>query len=284
MVLKKTPILKKLLNLGFHIGHSIFDTRYNFKINNQFFIGQRNRYQVLNLNFTIFYLQRSMFFLKKLTSNFSNVMFYYSNLTNNSNLNLAVKLFMKNRIYSKTRWSFVYLKWVPGIITNYNFCFTRFIKLIIRKIYVSDSTKRTNLYNKTRFLKKFLSYKIFITLFIKIFFLLEETLYLDDTLDIQFEFKKLSHLFRVVLFLRFWKSFFWVPDLLCTVNPNRLNSPINEFSILKIPVISLCDSNSNFSDISYPIIMNDDSVVSLLFIVSLFSNITKESHLDHYSF
>ena len=103
MLLKKSSIIKKLLNLGFHIGHSIFDTKYNFKINNQFLEGQRNRYQILNLNFTIYYLQRSMFFLKKITSDFSNTMFYYSNLDNNSNLNLALKLFMKNRIYHKTR-------------------------------------------------------------------------------------------------------------------------------------------------------------------------------------
>lgn len=278
MVSKKNSISKKLLNLGFHIGHSVFDNKYNSKVNRQFFLGHRNSYQVLNLNFTIFYLQRSMSFFKKLTNDFSNVMFYYSNLDSNSNINLIAKLFMKNHIANKTRWSFVYLKWIPGIISNYNFCFARFVKLILRKIHISDNRSFT----KTRFLKKISSSKMFFTLFLKIFFILEENLSLDDSIDIQLAFKKLSHLFRVVLFLRFWKSFFWIPDVLCAINPDNMRSPINELNIMKVPVISLCDSNNEVLDISYPIIMNDDSLVSLLFIVSLFSNITKQSYVNQY--
>jgi len=104
MLSKKNSISNKLLNLGFHIGHSVFDNKYNSKVNRQFFLGHRNSYQVLNLNFTIFYLQRSMSFFKNLTNDFSNVMFYYSNLDSNSNINLIAKLFMKNHIANKTRW------------------------------------------------------------------------------------------------------------------------------------------------------------------------------------
>ena len=103
MLLKKNSITNKLLNLGFHIGHTVFDIDFNFKVNNQFILGRRNMYQILNLNFTIFYLQKSMFFLKNLTSNFNNILFYYSNLDSNSDISLSIKLFMKDRVYTKTR-------------------------------------------------------------------------------------------------------------------------------------------------------------------------------------
>ena len=284
MLRNSSYIQKQLLKLGFQIGHNVLDNHYNNKLNSNFIRGIRNNYYIFNFNYTLFYLQKAIFFFKHLLKNPTNVLFYFSGLDDNSDMNLIIKLFLKKQLSLKLGWSFIYFKWVPGLITNYHLCFSRFVKLIAKKISglrLSSSSSFRNR-KKSRILKNLSNDKLFITLFLKLFFLLEEKMYLDETLDIGIEFKNISSLFRVILFLRFWKNFFCIPDLLCSLNPKQLDSPINEFNSLKIPVISVCDSNSYISNLSYPIPMNDDSLISVFFIVSLFTNLVKKSKIANY--
>lgn len=272
-------VKKKLLYLGFHIGHSVYSNCFDSSINKQFFEGKRSSYYIINLNYTMFFLQKSMFFFKSLNKNFGNVLFFYSRFEHASSLNLTVRFFLKKKLFFHTGSSFIYMKWIPGLISNYTFCFARFIKLLVKRLSFSCSTKIRNTFTKTRLQNSLNGKTAFLTFFLKIFFLLEEQIDLDEFVDIQNELKKLAHVLRLVIFLRFWKSFFWVPDTLFSINPENNRSPIKEFSSLKIPVISTCDSNSDFTDVSYPIPMNDDTLISVLFLVSLFSNILKKEHL-----
>jgi len=57
------------------------------------------------------------------------------------------------------------------------------------------------------------------------------------------------------------------------VNTNSVTSPIHEFNTLKLPVVSTVDSNNTFFGVSYPIPMNDDSMVTVFFITMLFVNV-----------
>jgi ribosomal protein S2 len=51
----------------------------------------------------------------------------------------------------------------------------------------------------------------------------------------------------------------WKPDLIFILNSNSAESIIKEACNLKIPIIALTDSNTNISNITYPIPTNTNS-------------------------
>ena len=287
MLKKKINIEKQLFNLGFQIGHFISLNNFNSKLNFQFLLGHRRCFYVINPSITLTFLQRAISFYSKLLKSNPTTLFYFSEIDSTiSNSNSIIRFFLNNHLLLKLKWSFLHLKWLPGLITNFNKCFLRFIKLIAKKIFYFKNTiskKRNNQSLK----KAFSSNKLFITFFLKLFFMLEEKKQLNITsahdLDFKIEFNKISHIYRVIIFLKYWNSFFAIPDLLFTINSKQYSSPINEFNTLKIPIISILDTNSSLKDITYPIPMNDDSIIGVFFIISLFTNITKKSQLLNYN-
>src|SRR3989338_3740639 len=100
-------IKKKLLSLGFHIGHSLADEK---KLPNNWFLGIRRGYFVFNLDYSIYFLQKAMYFLKKTNFFFSITLFYYSSLQSNNSFELTIRAFLKNTFISIPGCSFLYLK------------------------------------------------------------------------------------------------------------------------------------------------------------------------------
>ena len=214
-----------------------------------------------------------MYFLKKTNFFFSTTLFYYSSLQSNNSFELTIRAFLKNTFISIPGCSFLYLKWAPGLISNYRICFLDFIDLITKQITMTGYGVRYPSVFRSRYSSKLSNTNYFILLFFKVFYILEERLSINNSIDILAEYKKLAHLLRIFVFLRFWKSFFWIPDTLCMVNTNSVTSPIHEFNTLKLPVVSTVDSNNTFFGVSYPIPMNDDSMITIFFITMLFVNV-----------
>jgi ribosomal protein S2 len=271
--IKNKLVLKnKLMGLGLHLGHSRV---VNLKIPNTWVLGLRRGYFVFNLDFTIFYLQKALFFLKETNFFFSTTLFYYSKLQSDSAFELTTRAFLKNSFLDVPGCSFIYLKWSPGLISNYKICFLDFIDFVTKQITVSGYSLKQPMNFRVRYISKITSANYFIILFFKVFYILEERININNTVDILSEYKKLAHLLRIFVFLRFWKSFFWIPDTLCMVNTNAVSSPVHEFNTLKLPVVSTVDSNNNLYGISYPVPMNDDSMITIVFITILFLNVIR---------
>ena len=68
-----------------------------------------------------------------------------------------------------------------------------------------------------------------------------------------------------------------LPDAIFIVDPAKENIALQEANKLNIPVIALCDTNSDPSKIDYPIFANDDSQKSLSLILNaILNNLTSK--------
>ena len=59
-----------------------------------------------------------------------------------------------------------------------------------------------------------------------------------------------------------------LPKALFIVDPRFEETALREAINLKIPVIALCGSDNNISNIDYPIIANDSNIASISFFVN----------------
>lgn len=66
------------------------------------------------------------------------------------------------------------------------------------------------------------------------------------------------------------------PDLLIVVDINEEKTAVEEARKLKIPVIGLADTNSDFSKIDYPIVVNDDSFKTIELILGVLTQAISE--------
>lgn len=60
-----------------------------------------------------------------------------------------------------------------------------------------------------------------------------------------------------------------IPDVIFVVDTHKENSAIREAVGSKVPVIGIVDSNSDPTDINYPIPMNDDASKALIYVLDL---------------
>lgn len=261
-------ITYKLRSLGFHIGHRV-QTVKNQKFLNKLIIGVRNSYHILNINVSVFFLKKALSFVWNVNLGHCHNIFYYSSRYTESS-SLLVKSFLRYLVFFKTNSSFVHLKWTSGLITNYRVCFIRFIRI------VSDYYPRRNHSNRLGSYR-LLSNDFFMTFFLKLLFLLNEKKSLS--LDVLLEFQKILPLAKVLIFLRFWKSFFTIPDVAYVINSDILNSPIHEFNSVKVPIVGTVDTANIIEDISYIIPLNDDSLIMVFFLFSIFSNVIRSSRM-----
>lgn len=63
-----------------------------------------------------------------------------------------------------------------------------------------------------------------------------------------------------------------IPDVLFVVDAKEEDIAILEARAKGIPIVALCDTNSNPSEIDYPIIINDDSQKSIAMVLDLIAN------------
>lgn len=85
------------------------------------------------------------------------------------------------------------------------------------------------------------------------------------------ELAKLDKLFHGVKELRA------LPDMIFVADPLRDQLAVKEANILGIPVVAICDTNSDPSQIDYPIPANDDAIKSLELLLGLVSAVVSEN-------
>jgi len=83
-----------------------------------------------------------------------------------------------------------------------------------------------------------------------------------EQLDFDEELKKLEKKFGGI------KHLIKPPDALFVLDPRKNSAAIKEANIAKVPVVALCDSNTDPTSINYPIPANDDAISSLAIITS----------------
>jgi len=113
------------------------------------------------------------------------------------------------------------------------------------------------------------------------FFLKNETVFLLKYSNIH---KRFLYYWRFMLYFKYFNNYLNLPDAMFSIFPDNNDLPMNEYSSNNLVSISLIDTNSQYSNIHYPIISNDDSLVIVLFYFTLFSNIFLENQLSLYNF
>jgi len=66
-----------------------------------------------------------------------------------------------------------------------------------------------------------------------------------------------------------------LPDALFVVDANKEKAAVKEAKMKNIPVVGLCDTNSDPTTVDYPVPVNDDAISSLKLILGLFVKVLK---------
>jgi small subunit ribosomal protein S2 len=271
-----TYIVDKLIQLGVHIGDWIYSQDYSNTVY-YYTIGIRNSFFVIDLQKTVYYLKRALFFAKSLAKLNGSFLFYHSSIDSFFNL----KLIFYYLVNIKANQSYVNYKWIPGMISNYKRCFLRLLYVLLNVSVISLRAQHKQRRGFVDFLNQspicFFRY-----IFLKLIYLTHLKSFLKR--DWLLEFKKILAFWKVFIFLKSFKHIFSIPDCLVIVDPSNKWLMVSEFSkSRKIPVIGILDTGSSQFGITYPIPSNDDSIAIGLFFISLFLNICILNDVESYA-
>src|SRR5690606_29907394 len=268
-------LVQHLLDLGVHIGTDLshgYNRQYNeyligvfpYKERTLEQIKQQNvnlrirKIPIIDLYKTLFFLKRAVSFIRGVSISMCKLLFYHPTLYENPTF-----LFIFARLVSKQKHAFLHRPWRYGTLTNYFFCFYT----LIEELHDYETLKRRKKISFTGLFLRLLVYS-----FLKV--------PRDNTVraHIRYTFKY----WRAVIFLRYFKIFYALPDVLITLNPTGALGAIDECGILGIPVISTVDTNGDFFAVTYPLLSNDDSYAIAFFYFSLFMNIYDLGRIQRY--
>jgi ribosomal protein S2 len=85
-----------------------------------------------------------------------------------------------------------------------------------------------------------------------------------------FLFNRLHVFWRATIFFKCFKKTSHLPDCLVMLNPDNSSSEFNDFIGVKLPIIGITDTITDFASITYPIPSNDDSLVLFIFYMHVF--------------
>jgi len=85
-------------------------------------------------------------------------------------------------------------------------------------------------------------------------------------------YSRLVSFWRVLLYFKYFKNLFRLPDALFLVYPDNNITGLKEFSKSNLVTMGLVDSNNDVNHLTYPIISNDDSIVIIFFYYNLICN------------
>lgn len=266
-------LLNTLFELGVHIGSMRNRT---LSTSNFFIIGNRYGVDLIDVKKSVFFLQKTLFFLREIGKEDGRLLFYYTSL---SFFHSFIRIYLINLIVNKSDQSFFDEKWSFGQLSNFRIHATKMVNdLFSIKETVSISTfKLDNKRIKKKKIEKnrnqMMTYPNKFRFFDLLLRLLFST-YLKyiDGIDWDSYFFVVRKYWRFVLFFKFFKSFNQMPDVFILANPNHHYAPILESSRLQIPIVSLLDTNTKPNLITYPVYTNDDSVLLVLFYFQLFIN------------
>jgi len=283
----KKNLIYILSNLGVHIGHSIQETKSE---NISTIKGIINNTSIIDLQLTVFYLKRNLFFIQKLGSISGNILFYSSNIHNYNN---HLKSYLINLLVFKEKQSFFSEKWKNGCFSNYKTQVIDILNMIdfldlknqntIKKKRISPKGYRIYL-NKTNRVTQFKKYNFlkfrmlhWLDFLIQIIFVKKKKKIVG--LNWYQEWKRINKYWRFYYYFKFYNNFLKWPDLCVLTNHLNRDSIVSEINRKKIPTIGLLDSNTKGTGLSYYIPSNDDSFLILLFYFRLFINSYKQGNL-----
>ncbi len=274
-MLSNKQLVQHLLDLGVHIGTDLsygYNRQYNEYLIGVFpykelslkQIKQHNNYRrirkipIIDLYKALFFLKRAVSFIRSVSLSMGKLLFYHPTLYENKTF-----LYIFARLVNKQKHAFLHRPWRYGTLTNYFFCFYT----LIEELYDYESLK---LRKKISFMGLFL--RLMVYSFMKV--------PRDNT--IRAHIRYVLKFWRAVIFLRFFKIFYTLPDVLITLNPMGAIGAIDECGILGIPVVSTVDTNGDFFSVTYPLLSNDDSYTIAFFYFSLFMNIYDLGRVERY--
>lgn len=276
-------VLNTLLSLGVHIGHLSSNT----KASNHFFItGTRYGIEVLDINYILISLQRSVQLLYQIGTLNGDLLFHITSL---HSYNIQFRHYFVHLISIANKQRIFDEKWVYGQLSNFRQNALYFIYKIffINKKYIHFYKKHrwnntsmfkisihsTKIGRKRRRKKKLgflpnLGVCNFINLLIRVFFYS----YFKKFSGISFKQHQMRMLkfFKFIVIFKHFRTFLCMPDAFIIFNPNNIIAPVSEVLRYKIPVIGLLDSNGNSFGLTYPIYSNDDSILLIMFYIKLF--------------
>lgn len=141
-------LLKKLFSYNMHLGHL---GAYNSDLNN-YVLGKRFNFVILNLNSTFILLKKALLFIKLLASRNGYLLFFYSKYTD---LSLMFKCVLLS-ITMRCSQPIITNKWIYGSISNYFFSFF----YLIRDVTVKWVRNTNYLFNYGKDQNKFFSHSI----------------------------------------------------------------------------------------------------------------------------
>jgi ribosomal protein S2 len=239
-------LLSKLINLGIHIGDLHYKTSSNY---NDFLLGHRHDYEIIDIYKTLLYLRRAMVFVREIGMYNSTILFHNSKLYLSD---LQIRLFFINLIVQYHDQALLDEQWSFGQLSN-NITHSR---IMFKRLFSVIQTK----YN-------YYSHMRWVDLLVRIV----HYIYYKRIIGIEWNlhFKHMYKYWRFLKVFKFFKMFLKMPDICTFVNPNNYSSISVECSSIGMPSICLADSNNINSNSSYIIPGNDDSII----ISSLFFNL-----------
>lgn len=266
-------LISTLFELGVHLGSIRNRT---LSTSNFFILGNRHGFDIIDVKKSVFFLQKTLFFLREVGRMDGRLLFYYTSL---SFFHPFVRIYLVNLIVNKGDQSFFDEKWSFGQLSNFRVHATKMVNDLfsIKNISFPANFKLDNRKSKSKkidsnrsILTKSNTNFRFFDLLLRILF----STYLKyiDGIDWDSYFFVVRKYWRFVLFFKFFKSFNQMPDVFVLANPNHHYAPILESSRLQLPIVSLLDTNTKPNLISYPVYTNDDSILLILFYFQLFIN------------
>jgi small subunit ribosomal protein S2 len=223
----KLPFFQ-LLDIGFQLGHRIVDTTHEMR---QYLYCSRGNYVIFNLEQTLAYLKRALFFLETVAYSQGKIMFIaHTNLRTIQRMFVTFAKLVNQPCNALTRWE-------GGILTNWG-------KLrSMRKARLLDMFKiRTDFGPEKRRLER---HRYF--------------LYCQQRNEVG----GLNVKCKVV-------KYYCFPDGVFLFNPSYNYYPVAEISRVRIPMLGIVDSdNPYYLQYTYPIPGNDDGYITIKHILRL---------------
>lgn len=245
-----------LLELGVHLGHI---NLFSNKKSNYFILGKKNQFNIIDIRHTVFFLRKSLLFLKSVGKSQGSLLFYSGALATS---NQVIKLYFFN-LLGNDNHSFFDEKWSFGQLTNFKI---QARKLLYKLYFIQSFTRKKKITKQYLYFRELKWMDILTRL---VFY----TYYKQVTgVSWDSHFLRMLKYWRFFIFFKFFKNMLIYPDIFILINTQNYRAPTTEASSLRIPVIGLVDTNSHLSGISYPIPSNDDSALISIFFFKLFLN------------
>lgn len=273
----KLILLTTLLELGVHIGHI---KNLTLSINNENVLGTRHGFDIIDIRKSVWSLKNTLSFLYNIGKDHGLLLFHYTSL---DQYHFYIRLLLINLIVNESHQSFFDERWSFGQLSNFKIHAVQ----LLNQLFFSTEQKSTKKEKgrRSRYKRKFIDFKSraiqvlnnvdynelrFLDLLLRVLFYT----YFKRIEGIEWEnhFAKMNKYWRFFIFFKFFKSFLTMPDVLILVNPDNVKAPIIESVSLKIPVVSLVDTNTSLYGITYPVYTNDDSIIVAFFYFKLFLN------------